>query len=59
MKAFDESILLGMMGIADVDRDAYTRAKADQGGRKITALGTANPACIAIQPDGLGPPVGA
>jgi hypothetical protein len=44
MISLDKRILLGMMGIADVDRDAYTRAKADQGGRKITALGTAHEA---------------
>ena len=51
---FDKGVLLGMMGIADVDLDAQTGSKAQQGGRKVTALRTAHPARIAIQGDALG-----
>ncbi len=38
MIAFDKGILLGMMGIADVDLDAQAGTKAHPGSGKITAL---------------------
>src|SRR5947209_17283518 len=47
--AFDEAILLRMMSSTDLDLDAQTGDKADQGRGKITALRTTDPAGITIQ----------
>ena len=49
--AFDKAILWRMMRSTDLDRDAQTGTKAQQGRRKITALRTAHPARIAIERD--------
>jgi hypothetical protein len=53
--AFDKRVLLGMMGSADLNLNAQASPKAHQGGRKITALGTAYPAHITVQRDALRP----
>ena len=55
--AFDKTILLGVMRITDVDLDAETGAKAQQGSRKVTARWAAHPARIAVQGDALGPTI--
>ena len=52
--ALDKAILLWVMRSTDLDVDAQTGAKADQSRGKITALGTADPARIAIQGDAGG-----
>ena len=54
---FDKTILLGVMRITDVDLDAETGTKAQQGGRKVTARWAAHPARIAVQGDALGPTI--
>ena len=54
MVALDKGILLGMMRITDVNLDAQTGAKPDQGGGKITARWTAHPTRIPIQGDAAG-----
>jgi hypothetical protein len=41
---FDKAILLGVMGITDVDVDTQTGSKPDEGRRKITTRGTAHEA---------------
>src|SRR5437588_5723130 len=57
MVALHKRILLGMVRLTDLDLDAQTRAKTEQGRRKITACWTAHPARIAIQGDQLGPTI--
>ena len=52
--AFDKGVLLRMMRSTDLDLDAQTGAKAHQSRRKITALWTADPACITIERDERG-----
>src|SRR5918911_1403211 len=44
---FHKGILFGMMRLTDLDLDAQTGTKAQQGRRKITAGWTAHPAPIA------------
>ncbi len=52
--ALDKTILLGVMRITDVDLDAETGPKAQEGGRKVTARWAAHPARVAVQGDALG-----
>src|SRR5438034_7761409 len=54
MVPFDKRVLLGMMRLADLDLDAQTGPKAQEGCRKIAALRAAYPACIPIQGNPLG-----
>src|SRR5689334_7363234 len=49
VKTFHIGILFWMLRIADIHLNAQTTAKPQQGGTKITALGTAHKAGIAIQ----------
>jgi hypothetical protein len=52
--SFDKGVLLRVMRITDLDLDAQTGSKAQQGGRKVTARRAAHPARIAIQGHALG-----
>jgi hypothetical protein len=52
--AFDKTVLLGMVGITDVNVDAQTGPKTNQSCWKIAACRTAHPTGIAIQRDALG-----
>lgn len=56
MRAFDEAILVRMMGITDLHLNAQTGCKAQEGGREIAAMGTADPAHVAVESDLLGQP---
>src|SRR5215510_9020630 len=52
MVPLHKPILLWVMRIAEEYRDPEGLTKTDQGGRKVTALGSSDPASIAVQRDG-------
>ena len=52
--ALHKGILLRMMRFTDLDLDAQTGSKADQGGGKIAACWAANPTQITIQRNPVG-----
>ncbi len=51
MVSLDKPIVLWVMWIADEHNDSEGLTKTDEGGRKVTALGSSDPAGVAVQRD--------